>query len=73
MQLSGTYITMLYGGYETKHLKVFLSSGMKYFGKEGVMRDNNIKINHTGTVYSVQCIKFEPQQGAATNKQRNKK
>lgn len=37
------------------------------------MCDNNIKINLTGTVYSVQCIKFELQQGAATNKQIIKK
>jgi len=44
-------------------------------GRKGEMRDNNIKINVTGTVglYSVQCIKFEVQQGAANNKQRNKK
>ena len=37
------------------------------------MRDNNIKINLTRTVYSVQRIKFELQQGAANNKQSIKK
>ena len=37
------------------------------------MRDNNIIINLTGTVYSVQCIQFELQQGAATSKKRIKK
>jgi len=42
-------------------------------GREREMCDNNIKINLTGTLYSVQCIKFELQQGGATNKQRIKK
>jgi hypothetical protein len=27
-------------------------------GREGVMRDNNIIINVTGTVYSVQCVTY---------------
>jgi len=61
MPLHGTYITLQCGGYETKHLKVSLSSGMKYFGREGEMCDNYIKINLTGTAYYVQCIKFELQ------------
>jgi hypothetical protein len=41
--------------------------------REGEMRENNIQTNLTRTVYSVQCIEFELQQGAATNKQRIKK
>jgi hypothetical protein len=42
-------------------------------GRERERHENNIKINLTGIVYSVQCNKLELQHGAATSKQRRKK